>query len=78
MTHHACGTANCHCEKDKGHARWQLTFMANGKKQVHYIPGDWVEAVRMRVESGRHFKEAVAELWVTNAQLLALERKQRR
>jgi Flp pilus assembly protein CpaB len=52
--------------------------MANGKKQVHYIPGDWVEIVRLRVESGRQFREAVAELLVANARLLALERKQRR
>jgi len=78
LTHHACGTANCHCEKDKGHVRWQLTFMSNGKKCVHYIPPDWADAVRLRVDSGRQFKEAMAELLATNAQLLALERKQRR
>jgi hypothetical protein len=78
LTHHACGTPNCHCEKAPGHVRWQLTFMSKGKKCVHYIPVAWVDSVRARVETGRQFKEAVAELFAINAQLQALERKQSR
>ena len=38
----------------------------------------WIEPVRQRVESGRHFKEALAELFVLNAEQLVRERKQQR
>jgi hypothetical protein len=44
---------------------------------VERIPNDWVEEVQLRVEAGREFKEAVAEVFAANAQLLALWRKQR-
>ena len=49
-----------------------------GKKRVEHIPNDWVEEVQRLVEAGREFKEAVAEVFAANAQLLALGRKQRR
>lgn len=52
--------------------------MLNGKKRVERIPHDWVEEVRRRVEAGRQFKDAVSEVFATNAQLLALQRKQRK
>jgi hypothetical protein len=52
--------------------------MVGGKKRVEYIPNAWVEEVQRLVEAGREFKEAVAEVFATNAQLLALWRKQRR
>jgi hypothetical protein len=52
--------------------------MVAGKKQVERIPEAWVEQVRRRVEAGRAFKDAVAEVFAANAVLLALERKQRR
>jgi hypothetical protein len=51
--------------------------MVEGKKRVEHIPNDWVEEVQRWVEGGREFKEAVAEVFATNAQLLALWRKQR-
>jgi len=37
-----------------------------------------VAEVQRGVEAGREFKEAVAEVFAANAQLLALWRKQRR
>jgi hypothetical protein len=37
-----------------------------------------VEEVQRLVEAGREFKEAVAEVFATNAQLLVLARQQRR
>jgi hypothetical protein len=46
--------------------------MAGGKKRVEHIPNEWVEEVQGLVEVGREFKEAVAEVFATNAQLLAL------
>jgi hypothetical protein len=51
--------------------------MAAGKKRVETVPADWIDAVRPRVEAGRHFKEAAAELLLINAQLLVLARNQR-
>ena len=78
LTHRRCGQPTCHCAKDKqGHPVWSLTFMAEGKKRVEHIPNEWVEEVQRLVEEGREFKEAVAEVFAANAQLLALWRKQR-
>ena len=50
--------------------------MVQGKKRVEPIPQQWVDAVRQRVDHGRQFKEALAELFVLNAELLVLKRKQ--
>ena len=55
---------------------WSLTFMVGGKKRVERIPEEWVDQIRPLVEQGREFKQAVAEVLATNAQLLALWRKQ--
>jgi hypothetical protein len=51
--------------------------MAGGKKRVEHIPHEWVEDVQHWVEAGREFKQAVAEVFAANAQLLALWRKPR-
>jgi len=50
--------------------------MVQGKKRVENVPLAWVESVRQRVDQGRQFKEALAELFVLNAELLVLDRKQ--
>jgi transposase-like protein len=55
---------------------WSLTFMVDGKKRVERIPTEWVEEVRSLVAEGREYKNAVAEAFAINAQLLALWRKQ--
>lgn len=73
-----CGHPRCRCTTGKGHTAWVLTFMVNGKRRVERIPKDWVEEVRQRVEAGREFQDAVREVLAANAQLLVLERKQRR
>jgi len=52
--------------------------MLDGKKRVEKVPSDWVDSVRQRVEQARQFKETVAEIFTTNAQLLALQRDQLR
>jgi len=78
LTHRRCGKSTCHCAAGKGHPVWFLTFMVQGQKRVEAIPADWVEDVQGRVEAGREFKEAVAEVFAANAQLLALSRRQRR
>ena len=79
LTHRRCGQPTCHCATDKkGHPVWSLTFMAGGKKRVERIPNEWVEEVHRLVEAGREFKEAVAEVFAANAQLLALWRRQKR
>ena len=50
--------------------------MVQGKKRVERVPDEWVETVREQAEAGRQFKEAVAEIFAANAQLLALWRKE--
>jgi len=50
--------------------------MVGGKKRVERIPEEWVDQIRPLVKQGREFKQAVAEVFATNAQLLALWRKQ--
>jgi hypothetical protein len=71
-----CGKATCHCARGGAHPSWSLTFMVHGRKRVERIPKEWVEEVRRRVEAGREFKEAVAEVFALNAQLLGLWRRQ--
>jgi hypothetical protein len=78
VTLRRCGKPNCHCARGEGHPSWSLTFMVGGQKRVEHIPADWVESVRRRVELGRQVKDALAEILAANAQLLALERRQRR
>lgn len=78
LTRRRCGKPTCHCTSGEGHPLWSLTFMVDGKKRVEHIPAEWVDTVRRRVEEGRGFKEAVAEVFALNALLLAIERKQRR
>jgi hypothetical protein len=77
LTHRRCGKPSCHCADGDGHPLWTLTFMADGKKRVETIPIDWLDVIRPRVEAGRSFKEAAAELLVINAKLLVLARNQR-
>jgi hypothetical protein len=50
--------------------------MVEGIKRVERIPDQWVDQIRPLVEQGREFKEAVAEVFAANAQLLALWRQQ--
>lgn len=75
-THRRCGKPTCHCATGVGHPVWSLTFMVGGKKRVERIPEDWVEEVRRRVDAGREFKQAVAEVFAANAELLVLWRRQ--
>ncbi len=78
LTHRRCGKPSCHCADGEGHPVWSLTFMVNGRKRVERIPADWAEGVRRRVGEGREFKQAVAEIFTANAELLVLGRKQQR
>jgi len=78
LTHRRCGKPNCRCASGEGHPQWSLTFMVDGKKRVESIPAAWVEEIQPLVVRGREFKEAVAEVFAINAQLLALWRKQQR
>ena len=78
VTHGRCGKPTCRCSSGEGHEAWTLTFMHEGKKHVLRIPREWVELVRRRVEHGKEFKEAVAEVFASNALLLAIEAGQRR
>ena len=77
LSRRRCGKPSCHCANGDGHPLWTLTFMAGGKKRVEMIPVDWVSAIRPRVEAGRRFKQAAAELLAIHAELLVLARNQR-
>ncbi len=78
LSHSRCGKPSCHCADGQGHPAWSLTFMLDAQKHVERVPPDWVDSVRQRVEQARHFKEAVAEIFTANAQLLILQRDQSR
>jgi hypothetical protein len=73
-----CGKPTCRCSSGEGHEAWTLTFMHEGNKHVLRIPREWVEQVRRRVQHGKEFREAVAEILASNAFLLAIEARQRR
>jgi hypothetical protein len=75
-THHRCGKPNCRCAQGELHPMWSLTFMVEGKKHVQHIPRELVEELQPLVEQGREFKDAVAEVFAANAQLLGLWRQQ--
>lgn len=77
LQYHRCGRPNCHCAEGEGHPKWSLTYMADGKKHVQYIPQHLVEEVRQKVEAGRAYQDAVREVLAANAKLLTLARKQR-
>jgi hypothetical protein len=76
LTPRRCGKPTCRCVTGEGHPLWSLTFMVEGRKRVERIPDAWVDDVRRQVEAGRAFKEAVAEVFAANAQLLALWRQE--
>lgn len=78
LTHSRCQKGHCHCAQGKGHPGWSLSFMDQGEKRVERIPFEWVESVRERVERGKAVKAALAELFVINADLLALYRKEQK
>ena len=78
QTRRRCGKPTCHCAVGDGHPSSYLTYVVGGKKRVERIPDAWVQDVQRRVEAGREFKQAVAEVLAANAQLLVLERHQRR
>jgi hypothetical protein len=78
VTRGRCGKPTCHCLGGEGHEAWTLTFMHEGNKHVLRIPREWVERVRQRVQDGKEFKQAVAEIFASNALLLAIEARQRR
>ena len=78
LCHTRCGKPTCHCAKGQGHPVWKLTYMLDGKKVVERIPQEWAEEVQRRVDAGRQFRDAVAEVLHTNAQLLVLQRRQRK
>lgn len=71
-----CGKPACRCVNGEQHPMWSLTFMAQGRKHVERIPDEWVDEIRPLVEQGREFKDAVAEVFAANAQLVGLLRRE--
>lgn len=79
LTHRKCGKSGCHCavKGERGHPEWKLAFVSHGKRRVERVPDEWVEEVGRKVEAGRAFKDAVAEVLAANAELLVLWRRQK-
>lgn len=79
-SHMRCGKSGCHCAdpKDPGHSFWTLTYMVQAKKHTLHVPKDLVDEVRLRVQAGREFQDAVREILAANAELLKLSRQQKR
>lgn len=77
LIHRKCGTKTCHCAEGKGHPLWLLTYMRDGQKRVERIPEEWVAYVRQQVEEAREFKEDLNQVFLANAELLVLLRKQK-
>jgi hypothetical protein len=73
-----CGKPTCRCASAEGHEACSWTFMIDGNKQVERVPHDKIEQIRKRVEAGREFQDAVRDVLAANAELLVLERQQRR
>ena len=76
LTHRKCGKPNCRCASNRGHPIWTLTYSLVGKKNVMAIPQDWLPWLRPRVDAGRRYRQAVAEVAALNAHLLSLWRHQ--
>lgn len=76
LCHRRCGKPTCHCAKGEGHPIWMLTYMLAGKKRVERIPAEWADEVKRMVDAGRQYRDAVAEVFNANAQLLVLLRRQ--
>lgn len=65
-------------EEKHRHTAWSLTYMYEGKKVVRHIPADLVDYVHEKVEKGKAFREALTQVFVANADLLILSRKQKK
>lgn len=74
------GKPGCHRAdpKDPGHSFWTLTDMVQARKRTLHIPKELVEEVRLRVQTGREFQDALREILAANAELLKLSRQQQR
>ena len=79
LIHRRCGDPTCHCASDeKGHPGWTLTFMVNGKKRTESIPHALVDELQPLVRRAREYKDAVAEVFAINAQLMVLWKREQR
>ena len=78
QTRRSCGKATCHCAAGLGHPQWVLTYSVEGTKYVQALPADAVPALQPLVERGRDYRDAVAELFGINSQLVSLWRQQQR
>jgi len=78
LSHVRCGKPTCHCARGQGHPVWHLTYRSGGRTRVLHIPTAWAERIRRRVEAGRACQDAVRDVLAASAELLTLERRQRR
>jgi len=55
-----------------------LTFMVDGKKRTESIPHALVDELQPLVRRAREYKDAVAEVFAINAQLMVLWKREQR
>jgi hypothetical protein len=77
VTYRRCGKAGCHCNLDKGHPLWTLTYSLSGKKYVQGIAVEDVKLLMPLVKQCQEYRKALTELLSLNAQLIRLWRKQK-
>jgi hypothetical protein len=78
VTYRRCGKATCRCVDGAPHPMWQLTYMKDGQKRVEAIPADWADQIVKVFESGKEYRQAVAEVSVINAELLTLFKQEKK
>jgi len=64
----ACGKPSCRCADGQHlHTQYQLSVLAEGKRQTYHVPAEQAEQVRQRVDLHRRFQQAAA--MITNLNL---------
>ena len=67
-----CGRPDCHCAKGRGHGPKYYLSVSYPKQRprMEYVPEQYLEPVRQRLENYRELRELIEELCVINLELL--------
>ena len=67
-----CGRAGCHCAEGPGHGPKYYLSVSYPKQrpQMDYVPGDYLEPVRQRLENYRELRELIEQICAINLELL--------
>jgi hypothetical protein len=67
-----CGRPGCHCAEGRGHGPKYYLSVSYPKQRprMHYVPGEYLEPVRERIENYHHLRELIEEICAINLELL--------